>query len=149
MNRTRGQARSKSQQAAGLERSLSQASRDLDDKLKRAKAAKESLERDRAELGRIRDNPAAKRSLESKVRNADRARQNADRAVRQSKSNHSRYLGRLKSAQNAQRSAADLAKKMVEKEVKMRRDAEEATRDRDKARGAFDQAAANLKEVSQ
>jgi hypothetical protein len=55
----------------------------------------------------------------------------------------------LKSAQNAQRSAADLAKKMVEKEVKMRRDAEEATRDRDKARGAFDQAAANLKEVSQ
>jgi chromosome segregation ATPase len=149
VNRTRGQARSKSQQAAGLERSLSQASRDLDDKLKRAKAAKESLERDRAELGRIRDNPAAKRSLESKVRNADRARQNADRAVRQSKSNHSRYLGRLKSAQNAQRSAADLAKKMVEKEVKMRRDAEEATRDRDKARGAFDQAAANLKEVSQ
>ncbi|MFP6878180.1 MAG: hypothetical protein VCA37_15220 [Roseibacillus sp.] len=149
VNRTRGQARSKSQQAAGLERSLSQASRDLDDKLKRAKAAKESLERDRAELGRIRDNPDAKRSLESKVKNADRARQNADRAVRQSKSNHSRYLGRLKSAQNAQRSAADLAKKMVEKEVKMRRDAEEATRDRDKARRAFDQAAANLKEVSQ
>ena len=125
------------------------ARRDWDRKKERAESARKDWEVARAELAQISADKTKRKQLETKVRNADRTRQNAKRAADLSKGAHSRAAGRLKTLENASKAAEAALKNAAEVEDKARRETAQAANERDAGEAALEGLTADLKRADE